>query len=158
MSYSLSTLRLEDSFAMNGGDGPNSYTHNSKYQVLSSLLSSSLVQISHIIISEDVLEKDLLLIREKMPYDHPDTQSIPVWLIVQFYLQETNHKPGMDVVQRTHSDQAKVLLSCSILKHLVLPPDSKSMSNQVFCIADLGCSVDPNTFASIETIIKSVVS
>lgn len=123
LSYSLSTLRLEDSFAMNGGDGPNGYTHNSKYQVLSSLLSSSLVQISHIIISEDVLEKDLLLIREKTPYDHPDTQSIPVWLIVQFYLQETTHKPGMDVVQRTHSDQAKVLLSCSILKHLVLPPD-----------------------------------
>lgn len=49
-------------------------------------------------------------------------------------------------------------MKCSIQKHLVLPLDSDSTSNRVFRIADLGCSVGPNTFACVETIIESVVS
>lgn len=62
------------------------------------------------------------------------------------------------MVQGTQSDQAKVILTSSIRKHLVLPTNSDSASNRVFRIADLGCSVGPNTFASIDTIIGSVVS
>ncbi|KAK4763843.1 hypothetical protein SAY87_013281 [Trapa incisa] len=61
--------------------------------------------------------------------------------------------------QRIQCDEAKALLQCSIQKHLVLPLDSKmSISKPVFRIADLGCSVGPNTFASVDSIIDAVTS
>ncbi|KAG7973767.1 hypothetical protein I3843_06G013500 [Carya illinoinensis] len=74
--------------AMNGGEGPNSYTHNSKQQ-------------------------------------------------------------------RKGSYRAKVLLSNSIQEKLTVENKLNTANQQVFRIADLGCSVGPNTFASVQTIIEA---
>ncbi|KAG6707094.1 hypothetical protein I3842_06G014400 [Carya illinoinensis] len=73
---------------MNGGEGPNSYTHNSKQQ-------------------------------------------------------------------RKGSYRAKVLLSNSIQEKLTVENKLNTANQQVFRIADLGCSVGPNTFASVQTIIEA---
>ncbi|KAK2990139.1 hypothetical protein RJ640_007541 [Escallonia rubra] len=75
---------MEEAIAMNGGDGPNSYTQNSKFQ-------------------------------------------------------------------EQGSDRAKALLSNSIQEFLDIQE-----SLQVFSIADLGCSVGPNTFSCVQTITKAV--
>ncbi|XP_041014617.1 loganic acid O-methyltransferase-like [Juglans microcarpa x Juglans regia] len=76
------------SIAMNGGEGPNSYTHNSKQQ-------------------------------------------------------------------RKGSDRAKVLLSNCIQEKLTVENKLNTANQQIFRIADLGCSVGPNTFASVQTIIEA---
>ncbi|KAL3510656.1 hypothetical protein ACH5RR_030057 [Cinchona calisaya] len=75
---------MENSISMNGGEGPNSYSQNSK-------------------------------------------------------------------MQKEAIDKAKVFISESIIEILKLQKDLK-----VFSIADYGCSVGPNTFSSIETIIQAV--
>ncbi|KAJ7943060.1 S-adenosylmethionine-dependent methyltransferase [Quillaja saponaria] len=80
---------METSFSMNGGDGPNSYTQNSK-------------------------------------------------------------------IQKEGNDQAKASLSNSIQEKLIIQNHSSAEKPQVFSIADLGCSVGPNTFACVNTIIEAV--
>ncbi|XP_030529144.1 loganic acid O-methyltransferase-like [Rhodamnia argentea] len=87
----------EDSLAMNGGDGPNSYSQNCKYQVA----------------------------------------FFPPHMF-----------PG------AASDQTKLLLMHSIEEKLMIPPANAAW--QVFRIADLGCSVGPNTFTSMQTIIDTI--
>ncbi|KAM7271465.1 hypothetical protein ACFE04_030679 [Oxalis oulophora] len=89
---------MEGSIAMNGGDGPYSYTKNSKTQLRIKKRSSSFKQ-----------------------------SKAQGW------------------------DNAKELLIKSIQGYLTI--DSK---NTVFKIADLGCSVGPNTFTCVNTLIESV--
>ncbi|XP_038693925.1 loganic acid O-methyltransferase-like isoform X3 [Tripterygium wilfordii] len=80
---------MEESIAMNGGDGPYSYTQNSKFQ-------------------------------------------------------------------EAGSDVAKVLLSNSIKENLQIGKFCDDSNQEPFTIVDYGCSVGPNTFASIQTILDSV--
>ncbi|KAL3510745.1 hypothetical protein ACH5RR_030146 [Cinchona calisaya] len=75
---------MENSISMNGGEGPNSYSQNSK-------------------------------------------------------------------ILKEAADQAKVFISESVIEILELQKDLK-----VFSIADYGCSVGPNTFSSVDTIIQAV--
>ncbi|KAL3501818.1 hypothetical protein ACH5RR_036267 [Cinchona calisaya] len=55
------------------------------------------------------------------------------------------------MVQKLAIDQSKIFISESIEE--VLQPGKDS---EVFSIADLGCSVGPNTFLSVDTIIQAV--
>ncbi|PKI59783.1 hypothetical protein CRG98_019789 [Punica granatum] len=54
------------------------------------------------------------------------------------------------------SDQAKAPLAKGIQQNIVLPTDLSSTLHQIFRIADLGCSIGPNTFACVQTIIEAV--
>ncbi|KAK3040756.1 hypothetical protein RJ639_029278 [Escallonia herrerae] len=100
---------MEEAIAMNAGDGPNSYTQNSKFQTNYLTLPLPIKKISG-------------------------------------YHSRLNHTHS-----RTRSERVKILLSNSIQEFLDIQE-----SLQVFSIADLGCSVGPNTFSCVQTITTAV--
>ncbi|XP_054787595.1 loganic acid O-methyltransferase-like [Prosopis cineraria] len=65
------------------------------------------------------------------------------------YAQNSNH-------QRTGANITKDIIKEAILEKLDLETLLQNSSNNVFRIADLGCSVGPNTFFTVQNIIDSV--
>ncbi|CAI9106161.1 OLC1v1005237C1 [Oldenlandia corymbosa var. corymbosa] len=60
-------------------------------------------------------------------------------------------------LQGNASDLAKKLLVDGIAESLELPPkDYRAAGAAVFAIADFGCSVGPNTFSSVASVIEAV--
>jgi hypothetical protein len=104
---------------MKGGDGPYSYTHNSSFQVRTSLFF--------------LLFLFLL-------------NAIDTTLIYDF------------ILQRQGVETAKALINEDIAEKLDINEliSSSSSSSKLFSIADLGCSVGPNTIIVVENIMDSV--
>ncbi|EXB53857.1 putative S-adenosylmethionine-dependent methyltransferase [Morus notabilis] len=59
--------------------------------------------------------------------------------------------------QKTAINIAKSMIDEAIVDYLDIKEfSSESLNNNTFCIADLGCSVGPNTFNSMQNIIEAV--
>ncbi|KAK6913590.1 SAM dependent carboxyl methyltransferase [Dillenia turbinata] len=61
-------------------------------------------------------------------------------------------------VQKRDMEAAKEMISEAISKHLDIDPNSFSNPSQPFRIADLGCSIGPNTFFAVQNIIEAAES
>ncbi|GAV57488.1 Methyltransf_7 domain-containing protein [Cephalotus follicularis] len=59
-------------------------------------------------------------------------------------------------MQEEGSNRAKILLTTGIHEKLIIGDHFSAFNTHVFRIADLGCSVGPNTFASVKTIVEAV--